>query len=65
MLEGKGLKLGGELTRAKYDLVVDGKPWTGITLTALRNALLGTPGRKVRLRMQAGGERTLTFRDLV
>src|SRR5262245_54270184 len=29
VLEGKGLKLGGELTRAKYDLVVDGKPWTG------------------------------------
>jgi len=46
-------------------VAVDGKPWTGITLTALRNALLGTPGRKVRLRMQAGGECTLTLRDLV
>jgi hypothetical protein len=29
VLEGKGLKLSGELTRAKYDLSVDGKPWTG------------------------------------
>jgi hypothetical protein len=29
VLEGKGLKLAGELTRAKYDLTVDGKPWSG------------------------------------
>jgi hypothetical protein len=29
VLEGKGLKLGGELTQAKYDLTVEDKPWTG------------------------------------
>jgi hypothetical protein len=29
VLEGKGMKLGAELTRAKYDLVVDGKTWSG------------------------------------
>jgi hypothetical protein len=29
VLEGKGLKLTGELTRAKYDLVVEGKTWSG------------------------------------
>jgi hypothetical protein len=29
VLEGKGLKLAGELTRAKYDLVVEGKTWSG------------------------------------
>jgi len=29
VLEGKGLKLGGELTQAKYDLTVDDKPWSG------------------------------------
>jgi hypothetical protein len=44
---------------------IDGKPWTGASLTALRNALSGTPGRKVRLRMQGGGERTVTLKELV
>jgi hypothetical protein len=29
VLEGKGLKLNSDLTQAKYDLVVEGKPWTG------------------------------------
>src|SRR5258708_15072799 len=29
VLEGKGLKLGTELTRAKYDLVVRGTQWSG------------------------------------
>jgi len=29
VLEGKGLKLNGALTPAKYDLVIEGKPWTG------------------------------------
>jgi hypothetical protein len=46
-------------------VAIDGKPWTGSTLAALRSALSGTPGRKVRLRMQAGGERTITLKDLV
>jgi hypothetical protein len=46
-------------------VAIDGKPWTGLTLTALRNALSGTPGRKVRLRMQAGGERIVTLNDMV
>jgi PDZ domain/Aspartyl protease len=46
-------------------VAIDGKPWTGVTLTALRNALSGTPGRKVRLRLQAGGERIVTLDDLV
>jgi hypothetical protein len=46
-------------------VAVDGRPWTGVTLAALRNALAGPPGRKVRLRVQAGGERTVTLNDLV
>jgi hypothetical protein len=29
VVEGKGLKLGNELTQAKYDLTVEDKPWTG------------------------------------
>jgi hypothetical protein len=29
VLEGKGLKFTGDLTRAKYDLIVEGKTWSG------------------------------------
>ncbi len=29
VLEGKGLKLNGALTPAKYDLTIEGKPWSG------------------------------------
>jgi hypothetical protein len=46
-------------------VAVDGRPWTGVTLASLRSTLAGTPGRKVRLRVQSGAERTVTLNDLV
>lgn len=46
-------------------VAVDGKPWAAVTLASLRDVFSSAPGRKVRLRMQAGGERTITLNDLV
>ena len=46
-------------------VAIDGKPWTGVALSKLRNDLAAAPGRKVRLRMQGGTERTITLKDLV
>ena len=64
MVEGGPAALAG-VAAGHVIVAVDGKPWTALTLTALRNALSGTPGRKVRLRMQAGGERVVSLNDLV
>jgi hypothetical protein len=46
-------------------VAVDGKRWTTVPLSALRNDLAGPAGRKIRLRMQSGGERTVVLKDLV
>lgn len=46
-------------------VAIDGKAWTGVALSKLRNDLAAAPGRKVRLRMQGGMERTITLKDLV
>ncbi|MFO1304915.1 MAG: aspartyl protease family protein [Burkholderiales bacterium] len=46
-------------------VAVDGRPWTAVGLPALRNDLAGPPGRKVRLRLAGGGERTVVLRDLI
>ena len=53
------------LTPGDVIVAVDGKPWTAVALSALRNDLAGAPGRKVRLRMQGGAERTIALKDLV
>jgi C-terminal processing protease CtpA/Prc len=46
-------------------VAVNGKRWTTVPLSALRNDLAGPAGRKIRLRMQSGGERTVVLKDLV
>ena len=48
------------------DLIVgiNGKAWTLLPLSAVRTELKAAPGRKVRLKMDAGPERVVTTRDL-
>jgi hypothetical protein len=46
-------------------VAVGGKAWNTLTLATLRQQLAGPPGRKIRLRMQTGGERTVVLKDLV
>jgi hypothetical protein len=46
-------------------VAIGGKPWNARTLSALRQELAGPAGRKIRLRLQTGGERTLVLKDLV
>lgn len=46
-------------------VAIDGRPWGGVSLSALRNDFAGVPGRKVRLRLAGGGERTIVLRDLI
>ncbi|MFO1312690.1 MAG: aspartyl protease family protein [Burkholderiales bacterium] len=46
-------------------VAVDGRPWAGVRLSALRSDLAGAPGRKVRLRMAGGSERVVVLRDLI
>ena len=49
------------------DLIVgvNGKPWTSLSLSAVRSELKAAPGRKVRLKMDGGPERVVTTRDLI
>lgn len=44
---------------------VDGRPWSALTLSALRDELKAAPGRKVRLAIAGRGERVVTLRDLL
>lgn len=48
------------------DLIVgiNGKAWTLVPLSTVRTELTAAPGRKVRLKMDAGPERVVTTRDL-
>jgi hypothetical protein len=54
-----GLKSGEVITG------VNGKAWTATTLSGLRNELKAAPGSKVRLKLESGGERVVTLRDLI
>ena len=44
---------------------INGKAWTSMPLSAVRSELKAAPGRKLRLKMDAGPERVVTMRDLI
>ncbi len=44
---------------------VNGKPWTAMSLSAVRGEFRAAPGRKLRLKIDGGPERIVTLRDLV
>jgi len=58
----------GELAGLKPgDVIVaiDGRPWTAVSLPALRAMFRADAGRKVRLTLDGGAQRTVVLRDLV
>ena len=54
-----GLKAGDVIVE------INGRAWSEVSLPALRDALRGPAGSRVRMKTGAGSEATLVLRDLV
>jgi hypothetical protein len=61
--DGPAAKAG--LSAGNVIVAVDGKPWTGLPLSAIRQDLKAVPGTKVKLKLVGGQERVVTLRDLI
>ncbi len=46
-------------------VAVDGKPWTRLTLSAVRAAMKAAPGTRVRVKLARGAAAVVTLRDLI
>lgn len=61
--DGPAAKAG--LNPGNVIVAVDGKPWTALPLSAIRQDLKAVPGTKVKLKLASGQERIVTLRDLI
>jgi hypothetical protein len=61
--DGPAAKAG--LNAGNVIVAVDGKPWTALPLSAIRQDLKAVPGTKVKLKLASGQERVVTLRDLI
>jgi len=61
--DGPAAKAG--LNPGNVIVAVDGKPWTALPLSAIRQELKAVPGTKVKLKLASGQERVVTLRDLI
>jgi PDZ domain/Aspartyl protease len=53
------------LTVGSVIVAINGKPWSSLSLDAMRATLRATPGTKVRLKLGSGKEHVLTLRELI
>jgi hypothetical protein len=61
--DGPAVKAG--LAQGNVIVAVDGKPWSSLALTAVRQELKAAPGTKVKVKLSNGQERVVTLRDLI
>ena len=61
--DGPAAKAG--LAPGNVIVAIDGKPWSALTLTAVRQDLKAAPGTKVKVKLGSGQERVVTLRDLI
>lgn len=61
--EGPAAKAG--LAQGNVIVAIDGKPWSTLSLTNVREDLKAAPGTKIKFKLAAGPERVVTLRDLI
>jgi C-terminal processing protease CtpA/Prc len=61
--DGPAAKAG--LAAGNVIVAVEGKPWTALALTSVRQDFKGAPGTKLKVKLATGSEKLITLRDLI